>query len=72
MFTCSPCIKVRESYAAWTQAALCMRWKTQDFCKEIAKDVDMNFDKIRRSKDGNRPSPIGRNKKVIGLIKCEL
>ena len=37
-------------------------------CKRCGKKVDMSG----YSKDENRPLPIGKNKKVIGLMKDEL
>ena len=44
--------------------------KTEDFYKDIAEDVEKRFDTSRYEPD--RPLPIGKNKKVIGLIKDEL
>ena len=44
--------------------------KTEDFYKDIAKDVETRFDTSAYS--NNRPLPIGKNKKVIGLMKDEL
>ena len=47
-----------------------MNIKTNDFYKDIANDVEKRFD---TSNDAcNRPLPIGKNKKVIGLMKDEL
>ena len=46
--------------------------ETEDFCKDIAKDVEKKFDTSGYSKDYKRPLPIGKNKKVIGLKKDEL
>ena len=46
--------------------------KTEDFCEDIACDVDRWFDTFNYDKDDNRPLPIGKNKKVIGRIKDEL
>ena len=45
---------------------------TEDFYRDIAKDVEKRFDTSGYSKDENRPLPIGKNKKVIGLMKDEL
>ena len=47
-----------------------MSIKTNDFYKDIANDVDKKFD--TSNYDCNRPLPIGKNKKVIGLMKDEL
>ena len=46
--------------------------KTQDFYKDIASDVERWFDTSNYDKKDNRPLPIGKNKKVIGLFKDEL
>ena len=43
--------------------------ETEDFYKDIAGDVETRFD---TSGYCNRPLPIGKNKKVIGLMKDEL
>ena len=47
-----------------------MHIKTEDFYKDIANDVEKRFD--TSNYEVNRPLPIGKNKKVIGLIKYEL
>ena len=44
--------------------------KTEDFYKDIAEDVETRFDTSGYEPD--RPLPIGKNKKVIGLMKDEL
>ena len=44
--------------------------KTEDFYKDIAEDVETRFDTSGYVPD--RPLPIGKNKKVIGLMKDEL
>ena len=44
--------------------------KTNDFYKDIANDVENRFD--TSSYEINRPLPMGKNKKVIGLMKDEL
>ena len=46
--------------------------KTHDFYRDIAVDMEKRFDTSGYSKDDNRPLPIGKNKKVIGLLKDEL
>ena len=40
--------------------------------KDIANDVESRFDTSGYPNDGLRPLPIGKNKKVIGLMKDEL
>ena len=44
--------------------------KTDDIYKDIAVDVERRFD--TSNVDIGRPSPKGKNKKVIGLMKNEL
>ena len=46
--------------------------KTEDFYKDIADDVEARFDTSGYPNDGSRPLPVGKNKKVIGLMKDEL
>ena len=43
----------------------------EDFYRDTAKDVEKRFDTSGYSKDENRPLPIGKNKKVIELMKDE-
>ena len=47
-----------------------MNIKTNDFYKDIAHDVYNRFDTLNYGV--NRPLPIGKTKKVIGLMKDEL
>ena len=47
-----------------------MHIKTGGFYKDIADDVEKRFDISNYEID--RPLPIGKNKKVIGLMKDEL
>ena len=44
--------------------------ETEDFYKDIAEDVETRFD--TSGYEPNRPLLIGKNKKVIGLMKDEL
>ena len=44
--------------------------KAEDFYKDIANDVEKRFD--TSNYEVNRPLPIGKNKKVIGLMKSKL
>ena len=46
--------------------------KTHDFYRDIATDKEKRFDASGYSKDYDRPLPIRKNKKVIGLMKDEL
>ena len=45
---------------------------TKDFYKYIANDVKRWFDTSNYDENDDRPLPIGRNKKLIGLFKDEL
>ena len=47
-----------------------MNIKTNDFYKDISNDVDNRFD--TSNYEVKRPLSIGKNKKVIGLMKDEL
>ena len=47
-----------------------MHIKTEDFYKDIADNVEKRFD--TSNYEINRALPIGKNKKVIGLMKDEL
>ena len=46
--------------------------KTEDFYKDITDDVKKMFNTSGYDKKDARPLPIGKNKKVIGLMKDEL
>ena len=46
--------------------------ETEDFYRDIAKDVEKRFDTSGYSKDDNRPLPIGKNNKKIDQLKDEL
>ena len=46
--------------------------KTEDFYADIADEVEERFDTGGYDKEDARPLPIGKNKKVIGLMKDEL
>ena len=46
--------------------------KTDDFCKDIPNNVERLFDTSNYDKKDERPFPIAKNKKVIGLFKDEL
>ena len=46
--------------------------KTDDFYKDIASDVERLFDTSNYNKNDNRPLPVGKNKKVIGMFKDEI
>ena len=46
--------------------------KTEDFYSNISPDDESRFDTSGYPNDGSRPLPVGKNKKVIGLMKDEL
>ena len=46
--------------------------ETGDFYRDTAKDVEKRFDTSGYSKDENRSLPIGKNNKMIGVMKDEL
>ena len=46
--------------------------KTEDFYADIADDVPARFNTSEYDKKDTRPLTIGKNKKVIGLMKNEL
>ena len=47
-----------------------MHIKTEDFYEDTTNDVEKRFD--TSNYEVNRPLPMGKNKKVIGLMKDEL
>ena len=49
-----------------------MYFKTEDFYKDITSDVERWFDTSNNDEKDEKPLPIGKNKKVIGLFKDEL
>ena len=46
--------------------------KIEDFYSDISPDVESRCDTSGYPNDGSRPLPVGKNKKVIGLMKDEL
>ena len=52
--------------------SLVYQMKTEDFYTYIADDVEERFNMSGYDKEDARPLPIGKNKKVIGLMKDEL
>ena len=46
--------------------------KTEDFYEGIANDVEKWFDTSNYKENDERPTPIGKNKKVVSLFKEEL
>ena len=52
--------------------SLVIHIKTDDFYKDLSNDVQRLFDTSNYNKKDNRPLPIGKNKKVIGMFKDEI
>ena len=46
--------------------------ETENFYRDIAEDIETRFDTRGYSRHENRPLPIGKNKKVISMLKDEL
>ena len=62
-----------EFWNDYIKPKLCyMDTKTEDFYKDIASDVERWFNTSNYDEKDERPLPIGKNKKVIGLFKDEL
>ena len=45
---------------------------TEDFFEDISNDVEAWYDTSNYDENDKRPLPVGKNKKVIGLLKDEL
>ena len=45
---------------------------TEDFFEDISNDVEAWYDTSTYDENDKRPLPVGKNKKVIGLLKDEL
>ena len=52
--------------------SLVIHIKTEDFYKDIANDVEILLDTSNYNTKDDRPLPIGKNKKVIGMFKDEI
>ena len=51
--------------------SLCYEIRSDDFFKDISQDADQKFDTSNYPKDYKSGIPIGKNKKVIGMMKDE-
>ena len=49
-----------------------MHIKKEDFFSDIKNDVEKWSDTSKYDKNGNRPLPIGKNERMLGLFKDEL
>ena len=70
MISLNQSTETKQNYATWIMTALLFIIKPKIFYEDIANDVKEWFD--TSNYDNNRPIPIGKNKKVIGLFKDEL
>ena len=62
----------REKLCCTDNDSFIIHIETEDFYKDIANDVERWFDTSNYNENDERPLPIGKNKKVIGLFKDEL
>ena len=72
MTTLNQRIETKQNYFTQILTALLFILKLALFMKTLADDVDRWFDTSNYEEDDKRPLPIGKNKKVIGLMKDEL
>ena len=45
-----------------------IRIKTEDFFEDISNDVEKWFDTSNYNENDDRPFPIGKNKRILGLF----
>ena len=62
--------RLKLCYMDMDSLIYCIR--TEGFYSDIADDIESRFDTSGYPNNGSRPLPIGKNKKVIGLMKDEL
>ena len=72
MTTLNQRIETKQNYFTQILTALLFILKLAIFMKTLADDVERWFDTSNYEEDDKRPLPIGKNKKVIGLMKDEL
>ena len=65
-------IKIIQNYSIWILTVLLFIYKTKDFHKDIADDVEKWFETSNYDDDLDRPLSKGRNKKKIVFFKDEL
>ena len=65
-------INIIQNYSIWILTLLLFIYKTKDFYKDIADDVEKWFDTSNYDDDVDRPLSKGMNKKKIGFFKDEL
>ena len=72
MITLNQSIKAKQNYVTWELTASLFILKLKIFPEDIANKVEKWFDTLSYDGNNKRPLLIGKNKKVIGLLKDEL
>ena len=74
MITLNQSMELEQSYVTLilTVTDTVIYIKTEDFYEDIVNDVEIWFDTSNYDVNDERPLPIGKNKKVVGLFKDEL
>ena len=65
-------MEIEQNFVTQILTAFVIHIITEDFYRDIANDVGRWFDTSNYDKNVDRPLPIGKNRKVIGLFKDEL
>ena len=65
--------KTKQKYVTWIldTDSLVIHIETEDFYKDITDDVEKWFDTSNYDENDERALPIGKNEKVIGLLKMK-
>ena len=59
-----------QNFVTWIRIASLFMQKADDICKDIAGDVEKRYGTSNFEID--RPLPIGKSKKVIGLLRGQI
>ena len=65
-------MEIEQNFVTQILTAFVIYIITEDFYRDFANDVGRWFDTSNYDKNDDRPLPIGKNRKVIGLFKDEL
>ena len=65
-------MEIEQNFVTQILTAFVIHIITEDFYRYFANDVGRYFDTSNSDKNDDRPLPIGKNRKVIGLFKDEL
>ena len=65
MATCSQGIEISSSYSILAQTVFAYEIETEDFYRDIAKDIERRLDTSGYSKDDNRSLPIEKRFRKI-------